>query len=96
MKTTLRDIGRGLASQVEAEHTLTRAQIEQAEFPLGKALRDLEAAVRAEDARMRSEVLPTPPGGFRWVSALSTSDDLVSSGVTVRLVYRLEALDGSA
>lgn len=55
-----------------------------------KALRDLEAAVWAEDARMRSEVLPSPPEGWEWRSDLVTSEDLVSAGVKIRLQYHLE------
>lgn len=71
------------------EHTITREEMEATEN-VRKAFRDLEKALWAEDARMRSEVLPSPPEGYRWVSDLVVSDDLISAGVRVRLQYHLE------
>src|SRR5688572_30483500 len=72
------------------EHVITHQQMEEVD-DLRKAFRDLEAAVYAEDRRMRSEVLPTPPEGWTWHGELSVHDvdQLSGDHMKVRLVYRL-------
>ena len=45
-----------------------------------------------EDARMRAEVLPPAPEGFRWACELRRADDHYVGDVTIRLVYTLEAV----
>lgn len=86
---TLREVKR-TEGRFSFEGVLTEQQMVEVE-DLRKALRDLEQAIWAEEARMRREVLPTPPEGWRWASQLSVSDvdQLSGDHMRVRLVFRL-------
>lgn len=50
-----------------------------------RILRDLDA----EDTRMRSEVLPTPPEGWAWVLEVQSTEDIVRGEVAFRLHYTM-------
>lgn len=56
----------------------------------GDLLERVRRDLMAEDARMRSEVLPDPPEGWEWACELRTSDnDGIRGEVVVRLHYTL-------
>lgn len=47
----------------------------------------------AEDARMRSEVLPPAPEGWVWVSEFVRNEDIESREVSIRVRYHLRQED---
>lgn len=52
---------------------------------------DLWVKLRDEDARMRSQVLPSPPVGWEWHAELRAEEDEagLAGAVRVRLVYTI-------
>jgi hypothetical protein len=89
-KRNVRDL-LGLTPESSVAVTKEAQVREDAGVITDKLMRD----VRNEDLRMRSEVLPTPPEGYRWQGEMQTSSIDYSSLVgefRVRLVYRMEKI----